>query len=161
MAFVSQEDKKRLAPGIKAVLKKYKMKGTIRVANHSKLIVNIKSGELDILGAGKRAALEDPRYDRSNPCDVEQLNHVLARTSQQVNEYWIEDNYSGDQKVVDFLSELVTAMKGPDYFDESDSMTDYFHCSHYIGINVGSWDKPYECTGEAATFEPVQVQELA
>jgi len=34
-------------------------------------------------------------------------------------------------------------MKGPDFFDESDAMTDYFHLSHYTDINVGTWNKPY------------------
>ena len=35
MAYVSQKDKAELAPGIKAVLKKYKMKASIAVRNHS------------------------------------------------------------------------------------------------------------------------------
>ena len=51
MAYVSQEKKKELAPGIKAVLKKYGMKGTLAVRHHSSLVCNIKRGKLDILGA--------------------------------------------------------------------------------------------------------------
>ena len=51
MAYVSQEDKKKLAPAIKAVLKKYKMKGTLAIHHHSSLVCNIKSGELDVIGA--------------------------------------------------------------------------------------------------------------
>ena len=31
MAYISQDDKAKLAPGIKAVLKKYSMKGTIGI----------------------------------------------------------------------------------------------------------------------------------
>jgi len=42
MAYVSQADKKRLAPGIKAVLKKYDMKGTIAVRNHRTLVVKLR-----------------------------------------------------------------------------------------------------------------------
>jgi hypothetical protein len=34
-------------------------------------------------------------------------------------------------------------MKGPDFFDHSDLMTDYFHRSHYTDIRIGTWDKPY------------------
>ena len=41
MAYVSQEMKKELAPAIKAVLKKYRMKGSIAVNNHSTLEVNL------------------------------------------------------------------------------------------------------------------------
>ena len=47
MAYVSQSLKKQLAPAIKAVLKKYKMKGSIAVDNHSTLVVNLKSGAID------------------------------------------------------------------------------------------------------------------
>jgi len=157
MAYVSKEDKAKLAPAIKAVLKKFKMKGTIAVKHHSALVVNIKEGELDILGAKKRAALKDTRYDKTNEYDVQTLNHVLKQDYMTVNHYWIEDNYLCE-KVVAFLRELKDAMLGPDYFDESDIMTDYFHCSHYIDINVGKWDKPYVCTGEVQEFEEVQVE---
>ena len=50
MAYVSQEDKKELAVGIKRVLKKYNIKGTIGVHNHSTIVVKLRSGDLDILG---------------------------------------------------------------------------------------------------------------
>lgn len=122
MAYVSQEMKKELAPQIKAVLKKYGMKGSIAVRHHMSLVVNIKSGKLDILGA-----LGASEYER---------DYV------QVNPYWIEENYD-DAEVVAFLSELKEAMEGPNFFCHDDSMTDYFHRSHYIDINVGQFNKPY------------------
>lgn len=123
MAFVSQEDKKKLAPAIKAVLKKYKMKGTLAIRHHTSLVVNIKSGELDVLGA-----LPVSEYG--------------PRDYVQVNPYWISENYDCPT-VVAFLTELKAAMEGPDFFCEDDSMTDYFHRSHYIDINVGTFGKPY------------------
>ena len=123
MAYVSQEDKKNLSPAIKAVLKKYNMKGSIAVRHHSVLVVNIKSGALDILGA-----LPVSEYG--------------PRDYVQVNEHWIKENYD-DATVVAFLTELKAAMRGPEWFDESDSMTDYFHVSHYINMNVGTYNKPY------------------
>jgi len=122
MAYVSQEMKKELAPQIKAVLKKYGMKGSIAVRHHMSLVVNIKSGKLDILGA-----LGASEYER---------DYV------QVNPYWIEENYDNPE-VVAFLSELKEAMEGPNFFCHDDSMTDYFHRSHYIDINVGQFNKPY------------------
>jgi len=122
MAYVSQEMKKELAPQIKAVLKKYGMKGSIAVRHHMSLVVNIKSGKLDILGA-----LGASEYER---------DYV------QVNPYWIEENYD-NAEVVAFLSELKDAMEGPNFFCHDDSMTDYFHRSHYIDINVGQFNKPY------------------
>jgi len=123
MAYVSQEMKKELAPQLKAVLKKYGMKGSIAVRHHMSLVCNIKSGKLDVLGA-----LPVGEYG--------------PRDYVQVNPYWIEENYD-DAKVVAFLSELKEAMEGPNFFCHDDSMTDYFHRSHYIDINVGQFDKPY------------------
>ena len=123
MAYVSQEDKKKLAPAIKAVLKKYKMKGTLAIRHHSSLVCNIKSGALDVIGA-----LPVGEYG--------------PRDYVQVNPYWIAENYD-DKTVVAFLTELKAAMEGPDFFCEDDSMTDYFFRSHYIDINVGTFGKPY------------------
>ena len=112
MAYVSQEMKSKLAPTIKAVLKKYKMKGSISVRNHSTLQVTIREGVIDF---GKECI--------------------------DVNPYWIHDHYEGKAKK--FLTELLEAMKGPDFFDHSDAQTDYFHRSHYQSIFVGRWNKPY------------------
>lgn len=158
MAYVSQEDKKKLSPAIKAVLKKYGMKASIAVRHHSTLVVNIKSGDLDILGAWKQSALEDNKYDRYDPSDVERLNYRLQATHIDVNTHWIDEAYAPDKKVLDFLNELKTAMEGPEFFNHDDGMTDYFHRSHYVDINVGSWNKPYVCNTTAKTFEPVEVQ---
>lgn len=101
-------------PALKAVLKKYGMKATFSVRNHSTLVATVKSGPIDFDGA------------------------------KSVNVYWIHDHFSG--KAREFLTELKDAMYGEDYFDESDAQTDYFHCSHYIDIKLGTWNKPYEVT---------------
>lgn len=66
MDYMSQEKKKQLAPGIKAVLKKYGMKGSIAVDNHSSLVVNLREGPIDFGG------------DRI-----------------QVNPYWVHEHYEG------------------------------------------------------------------
>ena len=47
MAYVSQQRKAELALGIKAVLAKYGMKGSIAVRHHSTLVVTVTSGPLD------------------------------------------------------------------------------------------------------------------
>jgi hypothetical protein len=62
----------------------------------------------------------------------------------QVNPYWAHEHYTGKAKK--FLVEVIAAMKGPKFFDNSDPMTDYFHVSHYIDINLGKWNKPYIVT---------------
>ena len=47
MAYISQDDKASLAPAIKAVLKKYGMKGSIGIRHYSTLVVKIQSGAID------------------------------------------------------------------------------------------------------------------
>ena len=144
MAYISQKDKKELAPGIKAVLKKYGMKGSIAIKNHMSLVVNLQSG---------------PIY-----FDMDGYTSV--------NVYHIDKHYTGRAK--DFLNELVVAMKGTKWFDKSDIMTDYFHTAYYIDINVGKWNKPYvldienlgssllpKATKEVETLEELVGDEMA
>lgn len=157
MAYVSQDNKKALTPAIKAVFKKYNMKASIAVRHSSTLVVNIKEGALDILGAWKRNALQDNRFNRYDTYEVERLNNILSQEYIQVNEYWISKSY-GKGEVCNFLTELKAAMEGPKFYNHDDSMTDYFHRSHYIDINVGNWEKPYVCTTGAENFSPVQVE---
>ena len=132
MAYVSQADKKALAPAIKKVLSKYGMKGSISIRHHSTLVVTLQSGAIDF-----------GEYTHGD-------GYI------QVNVYHIERHYKG--KAQAFLTELLAAMKGPDWFDKSDAMTDYFHVSHYCDINVGRWNKPYflQNTAKKAPKKPVQ-----
>lgn len=132
MAYVSQELKSKLAPTIKAILKKYNVKGSIAVNNHSTLVVNIKSGAIDFINNLNETLRERAYGDR-----VYQAESYI-----DVNVYHIDSQYTGVAR--EFLLELHAAMKGPEYFDHSDIMSDYFHVSHYVSINVGKWDKPYE-----------------
>lgn len=121
MAYVSQADKAKLAPAIRAVLAKYGMKGTISIRHHSTLVVTVKSGNIEF----------DTGYNTGYA---------------GVNVYWIDQHYAGVAR--DFLNELHQAMMGPDWFCEDDIQADYFHRSHYCDINIGRWDQPYVFTGE-------------
>ena len=141
MAYVSKETKAALAPAIRAVLKKYGVKGTIAVRNHSALVVTIREGALDFIG------------------EANQFNREYAeRTGQrfypvtdyyQANPYKGEDAYS-DPTVGAFFKELTAAMRGDIWYDNSDIMTDYFDIAYYLYINIGRWDKPYAYTGVMA-----------
>ena len=118
MAYVSQADKKALTPAIKAVLNRYGMKGSISVRHHSTLVVTVKSGAIDF------------------------SEYMRGEAYIDVNEYWIDQHYAGIAR--NFLNELLDAMKGPNYFNDDDAMTDYFSRSHYTDICIGTaWNKPY------------------
>ena len=50
----------------------------------------------------------------------------------------------GDTEIANFYEELIAAMKGNMWYDNSDAMTDYFDTAYYIDINAGKWNKPYK-----------------
>ena len=126
MAYVSQELKAKLAPKIKAICKKYGVKASLAVRNHSVLCLNIKSGKIDFLG----------NYARDNEY-AKKYGHI------DVNTYWYQDHFDGVAR--DFFSEVIPAMNAGNH-DNSDIQVDYFDVGWYIDVNVGRWNKPYELT---------------
>jgi len=121
MAYVSQELKAKIAPQVKAILKKYKVKGSLAVRNHSTLVLNIKEGALDMY------------QDFAKPEDAEKFGI-------QVNPYWYQDHFAGKTKA--FLSEVIPAMNAGNW-DKSDIQSDYFNVGWYVSVNIGQWKKPY------------------
>lgn len=127
---MNQEKKATILQLVKPILKKYGIKGSLSVRNHSSICLNIKSGPIDFIG-NYNAGVD--------------INHqFLAKNYLQVNVYWVQDHFTGVAQ--EFLLEAVMALKGADYYNNSDAMTDYFDTAYYYNINVGTWDKPYELT---------------
>jgi hypothetical protein len=96
MAYMSQGRKASLAPTIKSILKKYGVKGSLSVSNHSGLTLTLSEGKID--------------FGDKNPW--------------QVNTYHIDKQWDGIAQK--FLSEIVSAMNAgnhdnsdimTDYFD--------------------------------------------
>ena len=133
MAFMNQSRKAERAPVIKAILKKYGVKGTLSVRNHSTLVLNVKQGEIDFIGNYNKTS------DKKSYYSVQAAQPAVGNI--QVNPYWFHEHFSG--KARSFLKEVFAALKGEDFFDETNSQIDYFHCSHYCDVNIGSYDKPY------------------
>ena len=133
MAYMNQERKAKRAPVIKAILKKYGIKGTLSVRNHSTLVLNVKSGKIDFINNYNRVVGAKSEYTSRG--------FQPATDYIQVNPYWFQDHFSG--KARQFLKEAFDALKGEDFFDESDAQVDYFHRSHYFDINIGQWNRPY------------------
>jgi len=137
MAYISQQEKKELAPAIKAVLKKYGVKGSIAINHHSSLVVNIKSGVLDFLGASQK--YNDHRAEWRGEAPYNVGGYLQVNTSWC--EQWMEE--IGETKIAKFYGDLIKAMKGTRWYNNSDIMTDYFDYAYYIDINVGKWNKDY------------------
>jgi len=138
MAYFNQERKAERTPAIKAILKKYGIKGSLAVRNHLTFVLNIKSGKIDFV---ENFIETDSKVFHGNKMTQEQIDYIRKNRSVDVNPYWYQDHFSGT--ALSFLKEIIPAMYGSDYFDQSDAQTDYFHCSHYIDVNIGSWNKPY------------------
>jgi hypothetical protein len=114
MAYFNSEKKAKIAPAIKAVLKKYNLKGSLAVHHH----------EL----AKKDAEWKGQTY-------------YEAKNSIQVNVYHVDSHFSGVAR--DALEELI-AVLNTDNYDKSDIMSDYFNVGHYVDVNIGKWDSAYE-----------------
>jgi len=121
MAYMSQEKKAKIAPAVKAILKKYNVKASLAVRNHSTLVLNVKQGPIDFIN------------DFGNSEDAKKFGI-------QVNPYWYHEHFAGKSK--EFLTEVITAMNDGNH-DRSDIQTDYFDVGWYVDVNIGQWNKPY------------------
>jgi hypothetical protein len=134
MAYFNQERKAQLAPAIKAILKKYKVKGSLAVRNHSSFVLNIKSGVIDFIGNYNNTVAAQPGgFRNGNP----------AEKSLDVNPYWYQEHFDG--RALSFFKEIFAAMNVGNH-DRSDIQSDYFDVGWYVDVNVGAWNQPYELT---------------
>jgi len=138
MAYMSQEKKAKIVAAVKPLLKKYGVKGTFAVRNHSTICLNIKEGKIDFIEnyIGTDAALP-----HAGKMSQDQINFIRKNKSLDVNPYWFQEHFSGNAKK--FLTEAMAALKGAGWYDESDAQIDYFNTAYYVDINIGKWNKPY------------------
>ena len=134
MAYMSQEKKAQIAPVVKEILKKYKVKGSLAVRNHSTLVLNIKQGPIDFIGNFNKTVSDRPGGFR---------NGSPAEKSLQVNPYWYHEHFSGKAK--SFLSEVLAVMNSGNH-DNSDIQSDYFDVGWHVYVNIGRYNKPYNLT---------------
>jgi hypothetical protein len=119
MAYMCQTKKAAIAPKVKAILKKFGVKGSLAVRNHSTLVLNIKEGPLDLIYEN------DQKYGYS-----------------QINPYWLERDYQG--KELKFLREVKKAMNAGNHGNAGCLALGAHGVGWYINIHVGNWDKPYK-----------------
>lgn len=128
MAYMSQEHKAKLAPTIKAICKRYDVKASLAVRNHSTLVLNIKQGPIDFIGNYRETVRENS------------LLREREIRSLDVNVYHYKSHFTG--QALKFLEEVITAMNAGNH-DRSDIQTDYFDVGWYIDVNIGRWNSPY------------------
>lgn len=124
MAYITKEDVQAIRNELKAAFPKWKF--SVRKGSGS------LSVDVDILSG--TATFEGKVYT-------------------QVNQYWIDSHWTDaeDRMVLNKINEIMHNAPGRAggrvYFDESDAMTDYFHTAFYTYLNIGQWNKHYECIG--------------
>ena len=133
MAYMSPEKKAKIAPKIKAILAKYKVKGSLAVRNHMTLCLNLKSGSIDFI-ANSNKVCSNTHYQVASGFKPSTSGY------DQVNPYHFKDHYDG--KALAFMQEVFAAMNDGNH-DRSDIQSDYFDVGWYVDVNIGKWDKQY------------------
>ena len=129
MAYMNQNKKKVIAESLKPILKKYGIKGSLSVRNHSTITLSIKEGSIDFLSNIKANTGDDYRFH-------------LASGYVDVNPFWYQEHFSG--KALEALDYIFRALKSADWYDRTDAQVDYFDTAYYVDVNIGQWKKPYK-----------------
>ena len=128
MAYISKEDVTAIRQELKATFPKFTF-GVKKMSGGSNGVdVTVKAGPTDFSDCFRG----DDGYA--------QINHYHTHM------------YGDHQSFFDAIHKIIKTapIKGEGYwknqgwYDNSDSMTDYFDTAYYISMNVGSWNKPYE-----------------
>jgi hypothetical protein len=136
MAYMNQECKAKIKANLDAALKGTGVKYSLRCDNLS-ITCTIKSAPVDFIANGNETCNAD-FYQVSRGFKPNNTGY------EQVNRYYYQDHYSGKAK--ELMTKIISAIYSGDYYDRSDSSTDYFDTAYYAYINIGKWDKPFVVT---------------
>ena len=139
MALMNQERKAKIVSAAKPVLAKYGMKATFR-CDSSAITCTLKSGSIDFI-----SEMAPQPTSAAWPGRVMETEALRSRYNFDVNSYWFHEHYT-DGTAKNFIGEMMSALEAADYYDRSDSSTDYFDTAYYYNLNVGNWNKPYDLT---------------
>jgi len=94
VAHMNQEKKSKLAPAIKAVLQKYKAKGSISVHNYSTLIVTISESPFEI---------EDDYHQVNHYYIDRDYSSELASFLKELRDAMMEGNHDNSDVMTDYF----------------------------------------------------------
>lgn len=124
MAYVNQEKKAKIALALKSVIPTA-WKTSLAVSNHSTITLTIISAPVDLIAVIN----ETNKYGQ------------LVSGHFRINHHYLDNVFKGE--LLATLEAIRDAMN-TDNHDRSDIMTDYFDVGHYINIQVGRWNKPFQ-----------------
>lgn len=137
MAYITKEEVKAKNEALKALNKEYGVKARFSGSNSSTLLLKVTEGEIDFI-----SDFCDMIKIRNTVFEPEVIIENAKRTAYiQANQYYLDTQFS--DVTLEYLQKAYKIML-QGHFDDSDIMTDYFHCAWYNHIHIGSWDKPYK-----------------
>lgn len=133
MAYINAEQVKAIRLALKKEFPEFKFSVTKR--HHSEVDVRLMSGpSFDKQKVWHRG--EEVVVDLNNMDSWSTINHYHTHWYGKYEEFF--------NKIIEIIKTApFKAGVGDLWFDESDSMTDYFHTAYYMSIGIGKWDKPY------------------
>lgn len=137
MAYVSKEVIEQVRTDLKALNKKFDVKTTVAGLHGLTLRVTIAEGVIDFGSNMSDCVLNEWH---AKPYKESRAKYLQECKGVNINHYYTDKQFSGI--ALEYIEKLIAIIK-KQHWDESDAMTDYFHCSFYIDIKIGRWDKPY------------------
>jgi len=133
MAYINAEQVKAIRLALKKEFPEFKFSVTKR--HHSEVDVRLMSGpSFDKQKVWHRG--EEVVVDLNNMDTWSTINHYHTHWYGKYEEFF--------NKIIEIIKTApFKAGVGDLWFDDSDSMTDYFHTAYYMSIGIGKWDKPY------------------
>lgn len=125
MAYINQADKKIIKSNLDKVMPKG-WKFSLSIQHSMKITLNIKSAPVDLV-------------------DIVSTNYgkEVKPSYISVSQYYIGDIFNKFPELKTTFEQILTAMKSANWFDKSDSQSDYFHTAYYIDITLGTFEKPF------------------
>lgn len=144
MAYAPKELKVKVNNLIKAVAKEMNIKlgFSIKIENCSKISVNIRSCSIDLAKEHREYVESKMAYYNENShlkeCQdferVDSLHNYLMRDEIRFSKDNPNEIFSG--KALVLMEKIRDAVKC-DYYNDSDSMSDYFDIAYYYDISIG------------------------
>lgn len=130
MAYISAQEVKAIREELKAAFPKWKFS------------VRKGSGGLSV----------DVTILRGTCSFEEGFKHSNGRHC-QVNYYWLEHHWKNEEdraaleKISEIMHNAPGRAGGKKFYDNTNTMIDYFDCAFYVHLNIGAWNKDYERIG--------------
>jgi len=131
MAWVDQDKKAIIAAELKKAIPAG-WKTSLAVRHGSTIVLTISAAPVDLCEEYARVVNQKYAY-RGDP-NISRPNEV------RVNEYYLENQFDESLEV---FEQLLKALNTGNY-NNDDVQTDYFDRGHYVDINIGRWNKPFQ-----------------